>query len=30
MAEYSGKMSETFCRTALNMADKEKGKPLQM
>ena len=27
MAEYSGKMSETFCRTALNMADKEKGKP---
>jgi len=27
MAEYSGKMSESFCRTALNMADKEKGKP---
>ena len=27
MAEYSGKMSDTFCRTALNMADKEKGKP---
>lgn len=27
MAEYNGKMSETFCKTALNMADKEKGKP---
>lgn len=27
MAEYSGKMSESFCKTALNMADKEKGKP---
>jgi len=27
MAEYSGKMSESFCMTALNMADKEKGKP---
>jgi len=27
MAEYNGKMSESFCRTALNMADKEKGKP---
>lgn len=27
MAEYSGKMSETFCQTALNMADREKGKP---
>ena len=24
---YSGKMSESFCSTALKMADKEKGKP---
>jgi len=27
MSHYSGKMSESFCKTALNMADKEKGKP---
>ena len=27
MINYSGKMSESFCKTALNMADREKGKP---
>jgi len=27
MINYSGKMSESFCRTALKMADNERGKP---
>lgn len=27
MINYSGKMSESFCKTALKMADNERGKP---